>query len=96
MIHLMSNTIRVRETYNEHVKWFFAELPSSRNCDELSVRLQIFLFTCSSDYESVEDVASRFVESGVRCGAEVTYAGRNGAGKIQFGHTVLTQQQQFR
>ena len=25
---------------------------------------------------------------GVRCGAEVTYAGRNGTGKLQFGHTV--------
>ena len=25
---------------------------------------------------------------GARCGAEVTYAVRNGTGKIQFGHTV--------
>ena len=24
----------------------------------------------------------------VRCGAEVTYAGRNGTGKLQFGDTV--------
>ena len=45
MIHLMSNTNRVRETYTEHVKWFFGEMPNSSSCDEFSVRLQIVLFT---------------------------------------------------
>ena len=36
-------------------KWFFREIPNSRSCDEFSERLQIFLFTCSSGYESVEE-----------------------------------------
>ena len=45
--------------------------------------------TCSSGFESVEEDGKQICRIGdVRCGAEVTYAGRNGTGKLQFGHTV--------
>ena len=45
----------------------FREIPNSRTCDEFSERLQIFLFTCSSGYESVEEDGKQICRIGV-CG----------------------------